>query len=468
MITSDVPVILNYVIYSYSHLSDIGVVEESGKERKYFCQKDSFQEGGSSSSGGGLGKCNLENINKLIFNSEKIKETELLTGFIENSSELAKFTIPQKGNHFYCLALEMNSLSTNPLSSNIIIEVYWKSASGELPGIYSKTLSSLLFFTISYFSLSIVWSLLTFWRRREILSTQNYILSVLILSFFDYLIQYEFYKSYNENGKISNLFHYLMIFSGTAKMATSLFLLTVVSMGLGVIRPSLSKNGMKKIVILTAFYSISSLLNLMINLNPDNRKSFLSFLTIIPLSICYSLFFSKIVNSFHESKKILKEKHQIVKLAMYEKLSTALIISFIASIIMVFISIFGIIFLQTSLSWMSTHWSQVWLIFDLWPSAIYMFDILIICFLLMPQENNQRYGLQQISSFPLDDEGTAVALNDLKPSHSGKSHHLQNSGMDDEDDDGWANDNLGMVSDSDSIHVQLNAVDRDAYNKLNI
>lgn len=180
----------------------------------------------------------------------------------------------------------------------------------------------------------------------------------------------------------------------------SFFLLLIVCMGYGVVKPSLGKTmWYVRALALTHFvfgviYAVASL-----TITPDNAGP-LVLLVILPLAGTLTAFYVWTLNSLNYTMKDLLERKQNVKAMMYKKLWWCILGSIVV--------IFGFFFLnsfsfagRSDPDFVPNHWKTRWFILDGWLNLVYLFDIAYVSYLWRPTANNRRFAMSDEVRSPL-------------------------------------------------------------------
>lgn len=208
-----------------------------------------------------------------------------------------------------------------------------------------------------------------------------------------------------------------------ARNSFSFFLLLIVCMGYGVVKPTLGRAMIYARWLAIAHfvfglvYSATSLL-----VTPDSAgKSFgghsrsaandfltrqlgpLVLLVVLPLAGTLTAFYVWTLNSLNFTLKDLLERKQYVKEAMYKKLWWCILLSIIV--------IFGFFFLN-SLSFAKAgdpdyvpfHWKSRWFVLDGWLNLVYFADVAWIAYVWRPTANNRRFAMSD--ELAQEDDGT--------------------------------------------------------------
>lgn len=172
----------------------------------------------------------------------------------------------------------------------------------------------------------------------------------------------------------------------------SFFLLLIVCMGYGVVKPSLGRTMIYvRILAITHFvfgviYSVASL-----SITPDSAGP-LVLLVVLPLAGSLTAFYVWTLNSLSATMKDLVSRKQHVKAMMYKKLWWCLLGSII--VIFAFFFINSFVFASTNVSdLIPTQWKSRWFVLDGWLNIVYLFNIAYISYLWRPTANNKRFAM---------------------------------------------------------------------------
>lgn len=186
----------------------------------------------------------------------------------------------------------------------------------------------------------------------------------------------------------------------------SFFLLLIVCMGYGVVKPTLGKTMIYVRWLAGAhflfglIYAVASL-----TITPEHAGPLVLFV-ILPLAGTLTAFYVWTLNSLTATMKDLKERKQTVKASMYRKLWW----SILASIMVIFGFFFFNSFTFASASdpdFVPFHWQTRWFILDGWLNIVYLADVVFIAYLWRPTANNRRFAMSD--ELAQDDEGFEIA-----------------------------------------------------------
>ena len=147
----------------------------------------------------------------------------------------------------------------DPGLKGLIIDgtTHWKNPSGYLPGRMAPLRTFYGLMSLIYLVLGVVWisQYIRYWK--DILALQNYLTVIIGLGMVEVTLWYFEYANFNTTGQRPMGITFWAVSFGTVKKTLSRVLLLVVSMGYGVVRPTLG--GLtSKVIILGATYFLAS------------------------------------------------------------------------------------------------------------------------------------------------------------------------------------------------------------------
>ncbi|KOS18567.1 Membrane protein PTM1 [Escovopsis weberi] len=211
-----------------------------------------------------------------------------------------------------------------------------------------------------------------------------------------------------------------------ARNSFSFFLLLIVCMGYGVVKPTLGRTMIYVRWLAAAHfvfglvYSITSML-----ISPENAGP-LVLLIVLPLAATLTAFYIWTLNSLNFTLKDLRDRKQHIKEAMYKKLWWAILISVLV--------IFGFFFLNSFTfasvndpDFVPFHWKTRWFILDGWLNIVYFADVVWVAYIWRPTANNRRFAMSDEiaqdddGNFEIGDIGMPGDSDDDEEAHVGKS-----------------------------------------------
>ncbi|KAF3483449.1 PTM1 [Arthroderma uncinatum] len=298
-----------------------------------------------------------------------------------------KYPVSKSG--FYCV-------TTYPFTDGLEYHgvVTFRNAYGELPATQVPKLPFYGGLTILYALMGVFWGFLYAQHRHDILPVQNYITAIIVFLVVEQLITWGFYDYQNRYGSnaVSKVLMVIVSILSAGRNSFSFFLLLIVCMGYGVVKPSLGRTMIYvRILAITHFvfgviYSLASL-----SITPDSAGP-LVLLVVLPLAGSLTAFYVWTLNSLSATMKDLVSRKQHVKAMMYKKLWWCLLGSIV--VIFAFFFINSFVFASTNVAdLIPAQWKSRWFVLDGWLNIVYLFNIAYVSYLWRPTANNKRFAM---------------------------------------------------------------------------
>ncbi|KAL0429940.1 UNVERIFIED_CONTAM: Transmembrane protein 87A [Sesamum radiatum] len=209
----------------------------------------------------------------------------------------------------------------------------WKNPTGYLPGRMAPLMRFYGFMSLAFVLLGIFWfsQYARFWR--EVLPLQNCITLVITLGMFEMALWYFDYAEFNETGVRPTGITVWAVTFGTVKRTISRLIILIVSMGYGVVRPTLGGLTSKVILLGGTFFVASEVLELIENVGAVSDlsgKARLFF--VLPVAILDAFFILWIFTSLSSTLNKLQARRLSAKLDIYRKFTNALAVAVIVSV----------------------------------------------------------------------------------------------------------------------------------------
>ncbi|KAI4243377.1 MAG: hypothetical protein L6R40_003549 [Gallowayella cf. fulva] len=386
----DKDVFVSLVVFEFRDEDLIGVwPSPDAPEKEYICTQANIDKK----------YCNSTELGHFILspNASDSRNQILSTKINLKDPEAPKYDVQKTG--YYCVG-------SSPFSDGAQYKgkVEFRNAYGRLPAAQIAKLPFYAGITIAYAVIGIFWGFLYVQNRHDILPVQNYITAIIIFLIVEQLMTWGFYDYQNNHGSNALAKVLLIIVSilNAGRNSFSFFLLLIVCMGYGVVKPSLGKTMVYVRFLAIAhfvfgvIYAVASL-----SITPDNAGPLVLFV-ILPLAGTLTAFYVWTLNSLNYTMKDLLERKQSVKAMMYKKLWWCILASIVV--------IFGFFFLnsftfaeRSAPDFVPLHWKTRWFILDGWLNLVYMVDIAYVAYLWRPTANNRRFAMSD--EIAQDDEG---------------------------------------------------------------
>ncbi|KAK6914671.1 Transmembrane protein GPR107/GPR108-like [Dillenia turbinata] len=298
----------------------------------------------------------------------------------------------------------------DPNAKELTIEgkTVWKNPMGYLPGRMGPLMNFYGFMSLAFIVLGVFWfsQYARFWR--EVFALQNCITLVITLGMFEMALWYFDYAEFNETGVRPNGITVWAVTFGTVKRTIARLIILMVSMGFGVVRPTLGGLTSKVIMLGATFLVASEVLELVENVGAISDLSGKARLfLVLPVALLDAFFIIWIFTSLSATLNKLQARRMTVKLDMYRKFTNALAVAVIVSVGWICYELYF-----KSCDVYNEKWQEAWIIPAFWQ--VLSFSLLcVICALWAPSQNSMRYAYSEDASEEFDKENTLTLI---KPS----------------------------------------------------
>ncbi|KAI4258614.1 MAG: hypothetical protein LQ352_001149 [Teloschistes flavicans] len=390
----DQDVFVSLVIFEYRDEDLIGVwPSPDAVDKEYICTQPNVDRN----------FCNSTQLGKFILspNASDSKNQILSTKINLKDPEAPRYEVKKTG--YYCVG-------SAPFSADAQYKgnVEFRNAYGRLPAAQIAKLPFYAGITIAYAVIGIFWGFLYAQNRHDILPVQNYITAIIVFLIVEQLMTWGFYDYKNTHGFNAGAKVFMLVDSilNAGRNSFSFFLLLIVCMGYGVVKPTLGKTMVYVRFLAIAhfvfgvIYAVASL-----SITPDNAGPLVLFV-ILPLAGTLTAFYVWTLSSLNITMKDLLTRKQHVKALMYKKLWYAILASILVICAFFFLNSFTFAE-RSSPDFVPNHWKTRWFILDGWLNLVYMVDIAYVAYLWRPTANNRRFAMSD--EIAQDDEGFEIA-----------------------------------------------------------
>lgn len=263
----------------------------------------------------------------------------------------------------------------------------WKNPDGYLPGRMAPLKKFYVFMSIAYLLLSVIWfsQYMRFWK--DILQLQHCISAVIGLGLFEMVLWYFDFAYFNSTGMRPVFITTLVVTIGAIRKTVARILMLSVSMGYGVVRPTLGGLTSKVLLLGITYFLASELLDITeyvgsINDISGRARLFL----VLPDAFLDAFLILWIFTSLSKTLDQLQAKRTSVKLDIYRKFSNALAVAVIASVAWI---TFEVYFKATDP--FNERWQSAWIVTAFWDVLSFVL-LCVICYLWAPSSSSQRYA----------------------------------------------------------------------------
>ncbi|KAI5423437.1 hypothetical protein KIW84_046406 [Lathyrus oleraceus] len=265
----------------------------------------------------------------------------------------------------------------------------WRNPNGYLPGKMAPLMTLYGFMSLAYLLLGLLWFLrfLQFWKEKDIIHVHlhYHITAVIALGMCEMALWYFEYANFNVTGSRPMGITIWAVTFTSVKKTLSRLLLLVVSMGYGVVRPTLGAQGVAhRVVLLGVMYFVAcEAFELVEHLGN--------------------------INDFSGKSKLLLTRRNLAKLEIYRKFTNTLAVSVLLSIAWI-----GFELYFNATDPLSELWQIAWIIPAFWSLLSYTL-LLVICVLWAPSRNPTRYAYLE-GTDDIDEEGISLTSSIAKMS----------------------------------------------------
>lgn len=346
------------------------------------------------------GLCTEEEIGTFILAPNA---TELSKNPISNEAIHLKdpkaINYPIRRTGYYCVS----TYAFSDHEYNGVVE--FRNAYGELPAAQIAKLPFYGGLTIVYAVLGAFWAFLYVQNRSDILPVQNYITATIIFLIVEQLMTWGFYDYQNRHGNnaLNKVFMIIVSILNAGRNSLSFFLLLIVCMGYGVVKPSLGRTMIYVRILAIAhfifgvIYAIASMA-----ITPESVGPLILFV-ILPLAGTMTAFYVWTLQSLNLTIRDLVERRQKTKAMMYKKLTWCILGSVMVIFAFFFINSFAFAG-SGSASFVPEHWQTRWFVLDGWLNIVYLFNIIFIAYLWRPTANNRRFAMSDEVRLPFSEK----------------------------------------------------------------
>ncbi|WVY94810.1 hypothetical protein V8G54_033898 [Vigna mungo] len=261
----------------------------------------------------------------------------------------------------------------------------WKNPDGYLPGRMAPLKKFYVFMALAYVCLSIVWFFQYVRFRDDVLQLQHCITAVIALGLFEMILWYFEYVNFNNTGMRPIVLTTWVVTVGTIRKTISRLLILSVSMGYGVVRPTLGGLTSKVLLLGITYFLASELLNITEYVGTINDVSGRArLLLVLPDAFLDAFLILWIFTSLSRTLEQLQAKRSSVKLDIYRKFSNALAVTVISSVAWIGYEVY---FKATDP--FNERWQSAWVITAFWDVIAFAL-LCVICYLWAPSQSSQR------------------------------------------------------------------------------
>lgn len=295
------------------------------------------------------------------------------------------------------------------LSGTIISgRTVWRNPEGYLPGKMAPLMTFFGLMSLAYLGLGVVWFMWFVKYWKDIIQLHYHITAVIGLGMCEMALWYFEYANFNATGsRPMGITLWAVTFSAVKKTVSRLLLL-VVSMGYGVVRPTLGGITFKVLLLGLTYFFFSEALGLFENLgNIDDLTGKARLFLVLPVSLLDACFIVWIFSALSLTLEKLQIRRSMVKFALYRKFTNSLAISVLLSIAWI-----GYELYFNAADPLSELWQRAWIIPAFWNLLAFVL-LMVICILWAPSNNPTRYAYFEETGDDLEEEGISLTTSSV-------------------------------------------------------
>ncbi|MCL7027946.1 hypothetical protein MKW94_011737 [Papaver nudicaule] len=348
------------------------------------------------------GNCKVGEV--IIHRQENGEWPKRIQTFFEGQEEEAKMTplsveVDSTGMYYLYFMYCDPQLKGTVINGRTV----WRNPEGYLPGKMGPLMTFYGFMSLAYLVLGLLWFLqfVRFWK--DILQLHYYITIVIALGMCEMAFWYFEYANFNSTGaRPMGITMWAVTFSAVKKTVSRLLLL-VVSMGFGVVKPTLGGITSKVLLLGLVYFLASEALELVENLgNINDFSGKAKLFLVLPVALLDACFILWIFSSLSKTLEKLQMRRSMAKLELYRKFTNSLAVSVLLSVAWI-----GYELYFNATDPLSELWRRAWIIPAFWSVLAYLL-LLVICVLWAPSQNPTRYAYSEETGDDLEEEGISL------------------------------------------------------------
>ncbi|MCO5564262.1 hypothetical protein L7F22_017920 [Adiantum nelumboides] len=294
----------------------------------------------------------------------------------------------------------------DPLLYGTIVngKTVWRNPTGYLPGRLAPMMKFYGLLSLAYLVLGIIWLLQYFRFWRDILQLQNFISLVIALGMCEMTLWYFDYSNFNETGFRPAGITLWAVSVGAIRKTVSRCLLLIVSMGYGVVRPTLGGLSSRVLILGATYFVAVEVFDVIEHVGAINDLAGKEkLLLVLPVAILDAIFIMWIFTSLSRTLEKLLARKLTAKLELYRKFTNTLAVIVVMSIAWIGYELF----FKATYAY-GERWQYEWIILAFWNALSFML-LCVVCLLWAPSQNATRYAYSDEGPDDFDSEET-VAL----------------------------------------------------------
>ncbi|KAF9185991.1 hypothetical protein BGZ51_001747 [Haplosporangium sp. Z 767] len=381
-----------FVVFDWSDHNLVGKVDPASNKRVYVCDTEVQK----------AGLCTEAELGQALIDtsveSTVYSKTLDFTDEAKNGIQFVNYPIHKTG--YYCVFAW--PLQINQADAQFSGVVDFNNNYGRLAGVDFPKLPFYGVLSLVYMTIGIVWMVLCAKHWREILMVQHFITGVIFFLMIEMAFNWGYWDNYNKSGESPVALLVLVSILNSGRNSLSLFMLLIVSMGYGVVKPTLGST-MKKVIVLSLAHFLFGIIYSAGTMSPvEDVSAMIVLMVVVPLALTMTSFYIWTLQSLTSTIATLNLRRQTEKVKMYTRLWRLLVFSLTVLCAFFVINSFNFMNMNDD-DWPATHWRIKWFLLDGWLNILYLIVFTVIVILWRPTANNKRYGIDQLETEDFDE-----------------------------------------------------------------
>lgn len=279
----------------------------------------------------------------------------------------------------------------------------WRNPNGYLPGKMTPLMTFYGFMSFAYLVLGLFWFLQFARFLKDITHLHYYITCVIFLGMCEMAFWYFEYANFNSTGFRPKSITLWVVSLASIKKTVSRLLLLLVSMGYGVVRPTLGGMTCRVLLLGVTYFGACESLEVVEHLgNVNDFTGKARVFLVLSVALLDAWFILWIFSSLSKTLEKLQLRRSIAKLELYRKFTNCLATSVLLSVAWI-----GYELYFNAADPLSEHWQTGWMISAFWNVLSYLL-LVVICFLWSPSPNQNKYAYSEDTSDEFDEEAVPL------------------------------------------------------------
>ncbi|MCO5562202.1 hypothetical protein L7F22_015828 [Adiantum nelumboides] len=295
----------------------------------------------------------------------------------------------------------------DPQLTGLTIEgtTIWKNPTGYLPGSMAPLLRFYGVMSLAYIVLGVAWFIQALCVWKNMSKLQNQMTVIIGLGMLEMTLWYFDYANFNSTGQRPVGITFWAVTFGALKKTISRVLLLGVSLGYGIVRPTLGAQTVKAAFLAVTYFVAAEVLDMCENVGAINDLSGKTkLLLVLPVAVLDAFFILWIFVSLSRTLEKVEAQKWLVKLELFRKITNTL-----AVFVMISVAWIGYEFYFKASDPFGQEWQKAWIISAFWSVLTFVL-LCFLCVLLAPSSNPAKFDYTDETAKDFDEE-EAVPLN---------------------------------------------------------